>query len=170
MQDEVNEKVVALVINLGKEGGRLREEAFQKALSKFQEEKKKQKEQSRAKAQEKKETGKQSMKSMMKKNTQLTNIEVTEKNIKSFEKIARKYNIDFALKKDKAAEKPKYLVFFKARDVDVMTAAFKEYSKKTELLKNKPSVRQKLFLYQQKIQKQQREMVKQRTRQRGQER
>ena len=170
MQDEVNEKVVALVINLGKEGGSLSEEAFRKALSKFQEELKKQKEQSRAKAQEKKETGKQSMKSMMKKNTQLTNIEVTEKNIKSFEKIARKYNIDFALKKDKAAEKPKYLVFFKARDVDVMTAAFKEYSKKTELLKNKPSVRQKLFLYQQKIQKQQREMVKQRTRQRGQER
>lgn len=170
MQDEVNEKVVALVINLGKEGGRLSEEAFRKALSKFQEELKKQKEQSRAKAQEKKETGKQSMKSMMKKNTQLTNIEVTEKNIKSFEKIARKYNIDFALKKDKAAEKPKYLVFFKARDVDVMTAAFKEYSQKTELLKNKPSVRQKLFLYQQKIQKQQREMVKQRTRQRGQER
>ena len=59
MQDEVNEKVVALVINLGKEGGRLSEEAFRKALSKFQEELKKQKEQSRAKAQEKKETGKQ---------------------------------------------------------------------------------------------------------------
>ena len=38
MQDEVNEKVVALVINLGKEGGRLSEEAFRKALSKFQEE------------------------------------------------------------------------------------------------------------------------------------
>lgn len=170
MQDEVNEKVVALVINLGKDGGRLSEEAFRKALSKFQEELKKQKEQSRAKAQEKKETGKQSMKSMMKKKEQLTNIEVTDRNIKSFEKMARKYNIDFALKKDKAAENPRYLVFFKARDVDVMTAAFKEYSQKTELLKNKPSVRQKLFLYQQKIQKQQREMVKQRTRQRGQER
>ena len=31
-----------------------------------------------------------------------------------FEHVARKYGVDFAIKKDKSADKPRYLVFFKA--------------------------------------------------------
>lgn len=42
-------------------------------------------------------------------------IEVTDSNIKSFERVARKYNIDFAVKKDKTTEPPRYLVFSRAR-------------------------------------------------------
>lgn len=41
----------------------------------------------------------------------MSNIEVTDKNIKSFEKVARKYGVDFAIKKDKSVTPPKYLVF-----------------------------------------------------------
>jgi len=37
--------------------------------------------------------------------------------------VARKYSIDYSLKKDKSVDPPKYLVFFRAKDVDVMTAA-----------------------------------------------
>ena len=37
-----------------------------------------------------------------------------------------------------------YLVFFKGRDVDVMTAAFKEFSAKTVKQKEQPSIRHKL--------------------------
>ena len=55
-----------------------------------------------------------------------------------------KYNIDFALKKDKSGEIPKYLVFFKARDADALTAAFKEYTAKTDRKKEKPSILKKL--------------------------
>ena len=40
-------------------------------------------------------------------------IEGTDSNIKSFERVARKYNVDFAVKRDKTTEPPKYLVFFK---------------------------------------------------------
>ena len=47
------------------------------------------------------------------------------------EMIAKKYHIDFALKKDKTQSPPRYLVFFKGRDADVMTAAFKEYAAKS---------------------------------------
>lgn len=68
----------------------------------------------------------------------LTNIEITNRNIKSFERVANKYKIDFALKKDKSVDPPRYLVFFKAKDMDVMTAAFKEFSAK-ELTKMKYS-------------------------------
>ena len=47
---------------------------------------------------------------------------------RSFEKYARKYDIDYCLKKDRSAEPPKYYVFFKAKEVDSITAAFKEYT------------------------------------------
>lgn len=66
----------------------------------------------------------------------VANIEITDKNIKDFERIARKYGVDFALKKDKTGEVPKYLVFFKARDADALTAAFKEYTAKSDRKRN----------------------------------
>ena len=54
------------------------------------------------------------------------------------------YSIDFSLKKDVTADPPRYHVFFKARDADVMTAAFKEYTGKSLNKDKKPSVRKKL--------------------------
>lgn len=88
--------------------------------------------------------GRQTVKQLMTQNTKLTNIEVTDQNIKSFERVAKKYNIDFALKKDKSISPPRYMVFFKARDVDVMHAAFKEYSAKELTKSKKPSLRKNL--------------------------
>jgi hypothetical protein len=84
--------------------------------------------------------GKQSVKQLAKKDAGMTNIEITDGNIKSFERVARKYGIDFALKKE-AGEPPRWLVFFKGRDADAITAAFGEYSKKTLPRVKRPSVR-----------------------------
>ena len=42
--------------------------------------------------------------------------------------VARKYGIDYSLKKKSVRIHQKYSVFFKAKDVDVMTAAFREYA------------------------------------------
>ena len=70
------------------------------------------------------------------------NLEITDKNIRSFESTAKKYGIDFALKKDNSEKPPRYLVFFKGRDADVLTMAFNEYSQKILKQKEKPSVRQ----------------------------
>ena len=88
--------------------------------------------------------GKQTLKELIGQNAGVTNIEVNEGNIKAFERVARKYGVDFALKKDRSGEKPKYLVFFKARDGDALTAAFKEYTAKTDRKKERPSVLQTL--------------------------
>lgn len=52
--------------------------------------------------------------------------------------------MDFALKKDKTGDIPKYLVFFKARDADALTAAFREYTAKSDRKKERPSVLKKL--------------------------
>ena len=77
--------------------------------------------------------GKQTVGKLMNQRQGLTNIEITNRNIKSFERVANKYKIDFALKKDKSVDPPRYLVFFKAKDMDVMTAAFKEFSANTRV-------------------------------------
>ena len=76
----------------------------------------------------------------------MSNIEVTDGNIKSFERVARKYGVDFALKKDVSSQPPRYLVFFKSRDADALTAAFAEYSGKVVQRrgKEKPSIRRQL--------------------------
>ena len=88
--------------------------------------------------------GKQTVKELVGQNQGVTNIEITDKNIKDFERIARKYGMDFALRKDRSGDKPKYLVFFKARDADALTAAFKEYTAKTDRRKERPSILEQL--------------------------
>ena len=90
--------------------------------------------------------GKISIKELVGQNAGVSNIEVTDGNIKSFERVAKKYNVDFAIKKDKTTEPPRYLVFFKGRDADVLTQAFKEFVRSGEKQKGKKriSVKQKL--------------------------
>lgn len=160
MQDEVNTKVIALVIK----GGRISAEVLEKALKKFVEEiEKAQKQASRPKTYR----GKQSIKHLMSQNAAISNIEVTDGNIKSFEHTARKYGIDYALKKDTSEQPPRYLVFFKGRDVDVMTQAFKEFSARTIKQKEKPSLRQKLSRQKEQSKSQHREQVKVKSKDRG---
>jgi hypothetical protein len=132
MQDQINEKTAAISIKTSKVTGRILAKAMQALLRKMQEPHLKH--------------GKQSVKSLTKHGACLTNVDVSGDNIGSFNKIARKYNIDFALKRDDSETntdkkaKPKYIVFFKAKDADALTAAFKEYGK-IELKKNrKPSL------------------------------
>jgi len=137
VQDEVNEKTVSLCIRGGKITAQLLKAAMRKALAQMEQEKAKQKQQSKVEKQQDDKTkdksyrGKQTMDKLMRQNVQLSNIEITDGNIKSFERVAKKYSIDFSLKKDTTAKPPRYFVFFKARDADVMTAAFKEYTGKS---------------------------------------
>ena len=132
MQDEINEKVVALSVK----GAKLTAETLQKAIKAMLAQAKKQ--------QEKQPHGKQTLKQLAKQNAGLSNIEITEGNIKAFESTAKKYGIDFALKKDTTESPPRYLVFFKGRDADVLTAAFKEFSAKKLTQEKKPSIRKLL--------------------------
>ena len=93
--------------------------------------------------------GRQTLKQLMKQNAGVSNIEITKDNIKAFESTAKKYGIDFALKKDATESPPRYLVFvfFKARDADALTAAFKEFSAKKLSREQKPSIRKALAVF-----------------------
>ena len=128
MQEETNEKTIALYIKTGKLTAQTLQKAMKAILSKGK------------KQLAKPPQGKQSLKQLMKQNAGVSNIEITEGNIKAFESTAKKYNIDFSLKKVKG-EQTRYLVFFKGRDADVMTAAFQEFSAKKLTQEQKPSIR-----------------------------
>lgn len=87
--------------------------------------------------------GKQTVKQLVCQNAGVSNIEITDGNIKAFEGVARKYGVDFALKRDGSVSPPKWLVFFKGRDADVVQATFREFAAKT-LPKEKDAVRPSL--------------------------
>lgn len=146
MQEEVTQKTIALSIQTGK----LTASVLQKALKKLLAAGKNKLRQPHK--------GKQTLRQLMKQNTGVSNIEITNDNIKVFEQTAKKYGIDFALKKDISVEPPRYMVFFKGRDADVLTAAFKEFTAKNLDREKKPSIR--------KLLSQAREKVKQKTLQR----
>ena len=132
MQDEINEKAVVLAIRTGKLTAKVLQQAMKLLLKK-------------GKGQlNKTPHGKQTLRQLMKQNAGVSNIEITDGNIKAFESTAKKYGIDFALKKDTTETPPRYLVFFKGRDADALTAAFKEFSAKKLTQDRKPSIRKLL--------------------------
>jgi len=148
----VNDKTVALSIKAIKITGRLLARAMRDFLKKAREPTHKK--------------GKQSLKSLTKQGASLTNIEIGGDNIGDFKRVARKYNVDFALKRDDAETPPKWagrgaksapllapatwLVIFKAKDADALTAAFKEYSKVTLKVKERPNFLAKIERFKQK--------------------
>lgn len=132
MQEEVENRSVTLAINTAKLTGR----TLKNAILKFLEAQKNKSRDSPNPIPH----GKQTVKQLAEQNQGMSNIEVTDKNIKSFERVAKKYGVDFAIKKDKSVTPPKYLVFFKARDADALTAAFTEFTAKTVRKAEKPSV------------------------------
>lgn len=88
----------------------------------------------------KKPVGKQTIQELIGQNQGVTNIDIAQTDLKGFEKYARKYGVDYAITKDKSVLPPKYLVFFKARDTDAMTAAFNAYSAEILTRNKRPSV------------------------------
>ena len=127
MQEEVENRTLTLVVSGTKFTGRL----FKAAISKYmahRREKKLNKQRGRDSPVTPK--GKQTVKQLIGQNQGVSNIEINDPSIRDFERIARKYGVDYAVKKDRSASPPKYLIFFKARDADALTAAFSEYTQK----------------------------------------
>lgn len=133
MQEEVTHGAVTLIVN----GSKMTEQAFEKAVKKFLEEVQRSK-------QPKIYRGKQTLKQLAGQNAGLANIEISNQNIRAFTQVAKKYHVDFALKKDTAAEQPRYLVFFKSRDADAITAAFQEFASRRMGREGRPSIRERL--------------------------
>ena len=88
--------------------------------------------------------GRQTIQQLIGQNQAVTNIDISQTDLKGFEKYARQYGVDYAITKDKSVFPPKYLVFFKARDADAMTAAFNAYSAEVLAKSKRPSALNRL--------------------------
>ena len=88
--------------------------------------------------------GKQSVKDLVGQNQGVSNMEIARTDLKGFERVTRKYGVDYAIRKDPLQDPPRYIVFFKARDADALTAAFKEYTAEVMRKEKRPSVLKQL--------------------------
>ena len=157
MQEEITQKTLALCVEASKMTAQLLQQAMKKVLADMEKHKKN----------PQLRHGKQTLRQLMKHNTGVSNIEITDQNIRAFSATAKKYGIDFALKKDTSGEIPRYLVFFKGRDADVITAAFREFSAKNLEKEKKPSIRKELDQAKQQAKAQHRLREKVKTKDRG---
>ena len=136
MQEDIEHRAVTLAINTGKMTGRTFRNALAKLLH-FLKNKHQQHKQV-------KPCGKQSVKKLIGQNQGVSRVNLShDDDVKQFEHVARKYGVDYAITKVKG-EKPRYLIFFKARDNDALTAALEEYTAQRMRGKDKQALHSKL--------------------------
>ena len=109
MQEEVTQKTIALSVKTARVTADVLKNMLRKYLSG-----------QKQKGKNPYKVGKQSYKELKSQGSGLSNIEITDGNIKSFERVAKKYRLDFALKKDSSTKPPTYYVFFKGQDTEMM--------------------------------------------------
>ena len=114
MQEEVEQKTFNIVVSTTKLTARTILNAGRTAIQQYQ---------------AKMAGGKQSVRMLLRQNRGVSSVEIDKTNIKGFERYAKK---------------PRYLVFFKAPDVEAFNAAFKEYSVSLLSKTKRPSVLAKL--------------------------
>lgn len=133
MEEEVTQKTIALAIKTTKLTTHVLRVALQKYLAA-----------QKHKGSNPYKRGKQSYKQLKRQGAGLSHIEITDDNIKAFEKVAREYRIDFCVKLAEKGVPPTYYVFFKGTDTDTMNLAFKRFVSQKVQKQNKPSIMEKL--------------------------
>ena len=133
LQEEVEQKTFNIVVSTTKLTARTILNAGRTALQQYQ-----------SKLLADKSSGKQSVRMLLRQNRGVSSVEIDKTNIKGFERYAKKYGIDYAIRKDSSEVPPRYLVFFKAPDAEAFHSAFKEYSASVLDKTKRPSVLAKL--------------------------
>lgn len=136
MQEEVESRTLTLAVNGTKFTGRMLKAAVAKFMA-YRRSRKAVKVSVHPK-------GKQSVKQLTQQGQGVNTMEIDDANLRQFERIARKYGVDYAVRWDTSADTPRFLVFFKARDADAISAAFKEFLNTKERKSERPSLLQKL--------------------------
>ena len=131
MQEDVEQKTLMLIVNGSKFTGRLLKAAITKYMA-YRKEVKLEKQRKREMPVA--HRGKQTVKQLTQQKSRGLNIDIQDKEIRQFERIARKYGVDYAVKKDRSTSPPKYMIFFKGRDADAITAAFQDYMDAQEVM------------------------------------
>jgi hypothetical protein len=107
MQEEVENRTVTLIVS----GTRFSGNLLKAAISKYMAHRKEKKQQKSRDAPVKPQ-GKQTVKQLVGQNQGVSNLEITDPSIREFEKIARKYGVDYAVKKDRSTRAAQVYDFF----------------------------------------------------------
>ena len=134
MQEDIENKVVVLIEHCSKLTASELRRALEKVLA--------QAKNGHSQKKTKEAHGRMTVKELAAKDKGMQSIEVNDGSIGSFNRVARKYGIDFAPFKVKGENR--YMVFFKGPDADAMTAAFTEYTQRQVRQASRPSILQKL--------------------------
>lgn len=135
MQEEVENRTINLAISTTKLTGR----SIISGLRKYMQHRE------RVKAQKgRKPWGKQTVKQLLGQNQGATNTEIDKNGLKDFERLTKKYGVDYAVRKDKSVDPPRYLVFVRAKDADVLDAICKEHMAQSMNKDKRPSVLKQL--------------------------
>ena len=113
MQEEIEQKSFNIMISTTKLSARTVLRAVKAAFRLYQ---------------SKASQGKQSVRTLLRQNRGVSSVEISKTGIRGLERYAKKYGIDYAIRKDISEVPPRYLVFFKAPDAEAFNLAFKEYS------------------------------------------
>ena len=138
MQEEVESRTLTLIINGSKLTGRTLKSAMSQYLAH-----RRNKKLNRRQSASVTPHGKQKVKQIVKQGQGVSTIDIPD-SIRDFERIARKYGVDYAIKRDRSSDPPRFLIFFKSRDADALTAAFNEYAGNKVKKASRPSVLQRL--------------------------
>ena len=151
MQEEVDQKTIALAVKTGKLTGQVLQAAMKKFLA------------ARQKGKAKPHHGHQSLRQLKKDGSALSNIEITDANIGLFKPCAKKYDIDYTLRKDSSTHPPRYIVIFKTKQAE----AFKEFTAKKLNREERTSIRKTLSALKQKAAAKTQQRAKEKVKERG---
>lgn len=111
--------------------------------------------------------GQQSLRQLKKDGSTLSNIEITDANIGLFKPCAKKYDIDFTLRKDRTTHPPRYIVIFKSKQAENLEQAFKEFTAKKLQQQERPSIRKTLAVLKEKAAARSSQQAKEKIKERG---
>ena len=104
MQEEIEQKSFNIMISTTKLSARTVLRAVKAAFRLYQ---------------SKASQGKQSVRTLLRQNRGVSSVEISKTGIRGLERYAKKYGIDYAIRKDTSEVPPRYLVFFKAPDASL---------------------------------------------------
>jgi hypothetical protein len=124
LQEDIERRSIAVSVSAAKLTGRALAKALQAVLRKMRQ------------GQGHTPQGRQSVKKLVGHNAN-TNTIPLDGDTRLFDRVARKYHVDYSFKK---TEPGKYLLFFKSGQADAITACFAEYTKRAMTKSRKPSI------------------------------
>jgi hypothetical protein len=141
INEEITQKDINLAVRVSSIAAAELKKALEKVLAQLQQGKGKTPEQSKSTADPELKRGKQTLKQLHKHNDGLSSIELKDPELRRLYREMKKNDIDFSCVKD---GKGKYTLFFKGKNADEMTHAFKRYTEKTVARADKKAIKTEL--------------------------